>query len=231
MSYKPIIIVAGQPNSVFLEIFFKSLKTKKFKSPLILICSKKLLLMNMKKFKFKKKIKILNSTFNDYKDLNNNFINLIDVKYNKKKNIKETNKYIQKSFDIGFDIINKNISNKFINGPISKAKFLNKKYLGITEYIAKKFLIKKNAMLIYNKKLSVSPLTTHLPIKLVSKKINKNLFFEKVSLIEQFYKNNLKKKPKIGVVGLNPHCESISKFNEDDKIIRPAIKYLKKKKF
>ena len=49
MSYKPILIVAGQPNSIFLEIFFKSIKKKKFKSPLILICSKKLLMENMKK--------------------------------------------------------------------------------------------------------------------------------------------------------------------------------------
>ena len=39
MKYKPIIIVAGEPNSIFLEIFFKSIKYKKFKSPLILISS------------------------------------------------------------------------------------------------------------------------------------------------------------------------------------------------
>ena len=83
-------------------------------------------------------------------------------------------------------------------------------------------------MLIYNKKLSVSPVTTHLPIKLVSKKISKKLILEKIFLIQNFFKDNFKKKPKIGVVGLNPHCESISRFNEDDKIVRPVIKYLKK---
>ena len=43
MKNKPIIISAGDPDSIFLEIFFKALKKKKFKSPLILICSKKLL--------------------------------------------------------------------------------------------------------------------------------------------------------------------------------------------
>ena len=36
-------------------------------------------------------------------------------------------------------------------------------------------------------------------------------------------------KPKIGVVGLNPHCESILKINEDKKIVLPAIKHLKTK--
>jgi len=33
MSYKPILIVAGEPNSVFFEIFFKSITKNYFKSP------------------------------------------------------------------------------------------------------------------------------------------------------------------------------------------------------
>ena len=81
-------------------------------------------------------------------------------------------------------------------------------------------------MLIYNKDLSVCPLTTHLPIKLVSN-INKNLI-KKIELINNFYIDNFNFKPKIAVTGLNPHCESILKFNEDDKIIKPTIRSLKK---
>ena len=42
MKYKRVIIVSGEPNSVFLEIFLKIIK-KKFKSPIILICSKNIL--------------------------------------------------------------------------------------------------------------------------------------------------------------------------------------------
>ena len=57
---------------------------------------------------------------------------------------KKSNKYIKKSFEIAFKILLKKKKNyKFINGPISKKNFLNKKYLGITEYISKKFSIKK----------------------------------------------------------------------------------------
>ena len=52
MNYKPIILVGGEPNSVFLEIFFKSLKMHKFNSPLIIIASKKLLQEQMKKLGF-----------------------------------------------------------------------------------------------------------------------------------------------------------------------------------
>ena len=36
-------------------------------------------------------------------------------------------------------------------------------------------------------------------------------------------------RPRIAVLGLNPHCETVDKFSEEDKIIKPAIKILKKK--
>jgi 4-hydroxy-L-threonine phosphate dehydrogenase PdxA len=83
-------------------------------------------------------------------------------------------------------------------------------------------------MLIYNNKLSVCPLTTHLPLKLVPKKITKLLIQDKLKIINDFYIKKLGFKPKIGVTGLNPHCESVLKFNEDDKIISPAIEFAKK---
>ena len=37
-------------------------------------------------------------------------------------------------------------------------------------------------------------------------------------------------KPRIAILGLNPHCESVDKFDEDEKVTKPAIKYLYKKK-
>ena len=82
-------------------------------------------------------------------------------------------------------------------------------------------------MLIYNKKLSVCPITTHLPLKLVAKKINKKIISDKVYLIDKFYKENFNIKPKIAILGLNPHCESTHEYNEDEKILKPSIKYLK----
>ena len=55
MTYKPIIIVGGEPNSIFSEIFFKSLKIRKFKSPIILIASYDLIKLQMKKLNMKRK--------------------------------------------------------------------------------------------------------------------------------------------------------------------------------
>jgi 4-hydroxythreonine-4-phosphate dehydrogenase len=86
-------------------------------------------------------------------------------------------------------------------------------------------------MIIYNKKFSVCPLTTHLPIKYVAKNINKKEIINKVKLIDKFWKEKFSKQVKIGVTGLNPHCESIDIFNEDKNIILPTIKKLKKLKY
>ena len=189
----------------------------------------------MKKLNIKKKIRLINFFKLDKYHLDNKKINLINVNLNQNnafdKITDKSNIYIKKSFDIAIKILKSKITDKFINGPISKKFFLKKKYLGITEYLARKTDTKSFAMLIFNPSLSVCPLTTHLPLKKVSKEINANLIKEKVKLINIFYKRYFKKNPKIALTGLNPHCESIDKFNEDEKIIRPTIKSLIKSNY
>ena len=232
---KSIIVVAGEPNSIFLEIFFKSFKKVKIKKPLILIASHKLVKMQMSKLNFKMKIKVLDVENIFKSKVDNKQINLINVNYNSSNAFEpissKSNAYIDNCFKIALKIIKKNKLKRLVTGPISKKYFLKKKYLGITEYISKKLGVRKNAMLIYNKNLSVCPVTTHMPLKNVVKKIDKKLIIDKVRLINDFYINNFKSKPKIGVLGINPHCESIDKFNEDDKILKPTIKKLRKQKY
>ena len=223
MNFKPILIVPGEPKSIFFEILFKSLKLIKIKSPLIIICNKKILYKEIKKFNFRKEIEELDLKMLSKKKINNKKIYLINISNNNPKI------YIQKCFDYAFSLLKKGLTNKFINGPINKNKTLKKKYLGMTEYISHSFNKKKFAMLIYNEKLSVCPITTHLPLSQISKKINRNIIKEKIVIINNFYKNFLGIKPKIAVTGLNPHCESVLNFNEDEKIILPTIKSLKKK--
>ena len=234
MNYKPIIIVAGEPNSIFFELFFKVVK-KKIKSPIILIASKELILKQAKilkqkiSFNITTEFEILNKKYNLKK------INLINVDFKQtpgfSKITSKSNQYIANCFDIAIRLLKNNLSEKLINGPISKKTFLKKKYNGITEYLANKTNTKKFAMIIYNKNLSVCPLTTHLPIKYVSKKINNFEIINKVKLIDSFWREKFSKQVKIGVTGLNPHCESIDNFSEDKNIILPTIKRLKKLKY
>ena len=233
MNYKPIIIVAGEPNSIFFELFFKVIK-KKIKSPIILIASEKLILKQAKILKKKIKFNIINDS-KIIKKKNLKKINLINVDFNQSsafdKITIKSNDYINRCFKKAIKLLKNNVTNKFINGPISKKTFLKKKYIGVTEYLADKTNTKNFAMIIYNKNLSVCPLTTHLPIKYVSKKINKLEIFNKVKLINKFWKEKFNKQVKIGVTGLNPHCESIDSFSEDKSIILPAIKELKKLRY
>jgi len=223
VSSSPILIVPGEKKSIFFEIFFKSLKLKSDLSPLILICNKENLDTEIKRFKFNKHIQQIKLNDIYSKKFLKKKIYLINVRN------KDSSLYVHNCFKVAFKLIKKGLTNKMINGPINKSKTLNKKFLGVTEFVAKNFNQNKFAMLIYNKKLSVCPVTTHLPLKLVAKKITKRKIKDKIIIVDEFYKKFLKFKPRIAVIGLNPHCESVLKFNEDIKIIKPVIKYLKNK--
>ena len=59
MKNKPIIIVAGEPNSIFLEIYLKSIKNNDFKKPNILIVSKSLLIKQINFFKYNFKVNVI----------------------------------------------------------------------------------------------------------------------------------------------------------------------------
>ena len=180
MNKKPLIIVPGEPYSVFLEIFFRVFKKsfyKNYKRPIILIGSKNLISMQMKKMKYFHKINLIHKNQIKNVQLNNKKINLINVKLNFNKPFgKITNKstkYINDCFNIALDIMKKKIGFALINGPISKKYFFEGKYDGVTEYLAHKTSKKNNeVMLIYSKLLSVSPITTHTPIKDVSKRLS-----------------------------------------------------------
>ena len=229
MNFNPIIIVGGEPQSVFLEIFLKSIK-KSLKYPIILVSSKDILNKNMKKFKNNLKFNELNKNFSNIKI---GKINLVDINFknftfSKKRITSISNLYIEKSFKKALQIIKLKGCSGLINGPISKKTFLKGRYNGITEYLAKKTNSRDPVMLIYNKELAVCPLTTHIPISKVSKKINKKDITIKIEKINSFYKKYLKRKPRFAITGLNPHCENFTKQNKEKNVIIPAVKVLKK---
>jgi len=230
MKNNPVLIINGDPKSTFNEILIKTLKKKvfkQFKFPIIIICSKNLFIHELKKFKTK-----LNFQNFDAKDiLNNNNIYIFDIPLDYKNlSLNKKNAYIKKSFDMGLNLIKKNKSMALINGPISKTTFLKGKYKGITEFLAFKTKSTNEVMLIFNKELSVSPITTHIPINKVTQKIKKKTIIKKIKSIHQFYKKFLGFKPSIAITGLNPHCETFAGKNIEKTEISSAIKILKRDK-
>ena len=230
MKNKSLVIICGDPKSTFNEILIKTFKNKVFKNarfPIIIICSKKLFKSDLKKLKTKIDFQNL--------DNKNNFLKkkiyLIDIPLDLKNiSLVNTNKYIKKSFEVGLNLMKENKSFALINGPISKNTFLKGKFNGITEFLAFKTRSFHEVMLIFNKKLSVSPITTHVQINKVTQKIRKEIIVNKIKKINSFYKKFLGFKPIIAVTGLNPHCETFSGKNFEKTEISTAIKILKKKK-
>jgi 4-hydroxythreonine-4-phosphate dehydrogenase len=189
----------------------------------------------MKILNYNFKINLINKKMINLDKINNKCINVIniDFKFSKpfEKVSDKSNDYINKCFEQSIKLLNKGLFSGMINGPISKKNFLKVNFLGITEYLANKTNKNNVAMLIYNKTLSVCPITTHLPLKNVYKYLSKKKIIKQVELINNFYLNKLKKKPRIAITGLNPHCESNYKSSEENRIIIPSIKYLIKKKY
>tara|TARA_A100001011_G_scaffold297902_1_gene310713 strand:- start:1326 stop:2306 length:981 start_codon:yes stop_codon:yes gene_type:complete len=238
MKNKPIIIIAGEPYSIFFEIYFKSLKkksTKNIKNPIIIIGSKKLLIKQMKILKYKFKIEELNLNNINSSKLNNKKINIINVNFPHKKAFDKitsrSNPYIKNCCRIALQALKKSKSKVLINGPISKKNFLKSKYPGMTEYFASKVGKKdQEVMLIFNQKLSVSPITTHFPLKKIFNRITIKKIVKNTITLNNFYLKYFSKRPKFGIAGLNPHCESSEKYSEERKIIIPAVKVLRRKK-
>ena len=84
--------------------------------------------------------------------------------------------------------------------------------------------------MLHNKKMSVVPLTTHLRVKDISRNLSQEIILKKIITLNNFYKKLFKKKPYIGVLGLNPHNGEYQKNSEELLKIIPSISILKKKK-
>jgi len=229
---KKIILVTGDPNSINSEIIFKSWKklSSKKRENIFLISNFNLLKDQFKKLKYKINPVIVKNIFKTEKTDDMKIIN-IDINYKNPFNIskKEASKFIIKSLNLAHRLaLNKNIAG-IINCPINK-NLLNKKNSGVTEFLSSKCLIKNDmaSMVIGNSVLMVSPITIHLDLKSVSKKLKKSLIVNKVKKLDIWFKKLFKRKPNVALLGLNPHNAEFKKDSEERKIILPAIKKLKK---
>ena len=227
-------IIAADPNSINSEIIAKVWKKKaEFKNLNIFIIGNYLLIkkqlekikinLNLKKISkiqkqnFKKKLLIYN----------------VPLKFNELFNIsaKAKSDYVINSFKTAINLMKRGKILGLINCPINKIEIFGNKFFGTTEFLAKKEgVLGREVMLLYNKQLSVSPITTHIKLKKVSRNISKKKIVDKLITINKFFLKKLKMKPKIGILGLNPHNDEFRKNSEERKFIIPAIKQLKKKR-
>ncbi len=223
-----IAITIGDINGIGIEILIKLLKKNKIKN-IILFTNIRIL----KKFLKKRKINLkINKIEKKTKNLNykNDYLNIFS--YESKTN--EENTY--KSLNYAYQFCNSNICIGVITLPLRKdliKEKIDKKFIGHTEYFQYLDNKKYSNMILHNKKIIISPITTHIKVKNISKVIsNKKLLYNQIYNLNKTLKIDFNiTKPKLILSGLNPHAGEKGKIGtEEIDIITPVVKSLKIKK-
>ena len=152
-----------------------------------------------------------------------------DVSINYGVNDENAGKYAIKSFTTATTALKDGLIDVLVTAPINKYNIQSDdfKFPGHTDYLDQQ--LDGNAlMFMVQDNLRVGLVTDHIPVNEVAKHLTAELISKKIetinlSLMQDFSIN----KPKIAVLGLNPHAGDGGVIgNEDDKIIKPTIKKL-----
>jgi 4-hydroxythreonine-4-phosphate dehydrogenase len=102
-------------------------------------------------------------------------------------------------------------------------------FTGHTSYLQHKFGAQQSLMLLINGNLRVGLLTEHLPIRDVASQITKEKIVMKAKLMAKSLLEDFGvRKPKIAVLGLNPHAGDQGAIGKEElEIIMPAVEALK----
>ena len=220
-------ITIGDINGIGIEILIKLLKKNKIKK-IILFTNINFLKIFLKKRKINLKINLLNKKS---KNLNykNGYLNIFT--YDSKTN--EENTY--KSLKYAYEFCVNNICIGIITLPLRKdliKEKIDKKFIGHTEYFQNLDKKKYSNMILFNNKIIVSPITTHIKVNNISKLISrKDYLLNQIVNLNNTLKVDFNiKKPKLIISGLNPHAGENGNIGfEEIKIIKPLISKLKHK--
>ncbi len=141
-----------------------------------------------------------------------------------------------KSLKIGHFFCKEKLCIGLVTLPLRKdliKKNIDKYFIGQTEFFQR--LEKKNNsnMILYHNKIIVSPITTHIKVRNISKKIsNKGFLFNQIYNLSKSLERDFNiNKPKLVISGINPHAGENGYIGDEEiKIIRPVLNKLKKKK-
>ncbi|TXD47740.1 4-hydroxythreonine-4-phosphate dehydrogenase PdxA [Polaribacter sp. IC073] len=142
------------------------------------------------------------------------------------KATKVSGAYAAKSLEEAVKHLKEKTIDVLLTAPINKETIQseNFNFPGHTEYLEDN-LEGKSLMILMTDQLRIGLITGHIPISKVAKAITPEIIKEKVSTMYASLKTDFGiSKPKIAVLGLNPHCGDKGVIgNEDDEIIKPTI--------
>ena len=145
------------------------------------------------------------------------------------KNDDVVGSYAIKSFVAATKALKEGLVDVLVTAPINKYNIQSEefKFPGHTDYLDKE-LEGDALMLMVHDDLRVGLLTDHVPVNEVAKHLNEKLISSKIKTIIQTLKQDFEiEKPKVAVLGLNPHSGDNGVIGqEEETIIKPALKKL-----
>jgi 4-hydroxythreonine-4-phosphate dehydrogenase len=145
------------------------------------------------------------------------------------KNDDVVGSYAIKSFVAATKALKEGFVDVLVTAPINKYNIQSEefKFPGHTDYLDKE-LEGDALMLMVHDDLRVGLLTDHVPVNEVAKHLNEKLISSKIKTIIQTLKQDFQiEKPKVAVLGLNPHSGDNGVIGqEEEKIIKPTLKKL-----
>ncbi|HEY9169656.1 MAG TPA: 4-hydroxythreonine-4-phosphate dehydrogenase PdxA [Lutibacter sp.] len=222
-------ISIGDFNGVGIEIILKTFLDKRmfdFCTP-VLFGSAKLITS------YKKNMDI-NLLFNGIRQVDAaiqgrfNVLNLWkdDIEVNLGTPTVESGKYAFESLEAATNSLAKGEIDLLVTAPINKENIQSEdfKFPGHTEYLESK-LEGESLMILMAEGLRIGLITGHIPVSKVSETITSDLIKKKVAILYKTLVQDFAiSKPKIAILGLNPHCGDHGVIGtEDDEMIRPTI--------
>lgn len=136
-------------------------------------------------------------------------------------------KYAVRSLMVATQCLKDKELDALVTAPIHKSNThtVDFPYTGHTPFFKEKFGAKDVLMLLYNNQLRVALATEHVPVANVSAMITKELLHSKITILRDTLIRDFGiDKPRIAVLGLNPHAGDGGQIgNEEQTIIKPAI--------
>ncbi|MDC3075590.1 4-hydroxythreonine-4-phosphate dehydrogenase PdxA [Pelagibacteraceae bacterium] len=223
---KIIAITIGDIKGIGIDILIDSWIKKKINN-FILFSNIDVIKKYIKKRKINVKLNLISKQTDNFNFVRSK-INIISFNINSL----EDNTYKSIKYAYNFCVNDRCIG--LITLPIRKdliKKKIDSRFVGHTEYFQKLNKKKYANMVFFHKKIIISPITTHIEVKKISKFIsNKKFLYNQIYNLNKCLKIDFGlNKPRLIISGFNPHAgENGNIGNEEQKYIIPTINKLKK---
>lgn len=222
IAYEVILKTLAEPRvyEEFVPVIYGSSKAAGFYRKLFDIQGMNLNIINTVEEAHAKKINIINCTGDE-------------IKVEPGKATEEAGKAALAALEKATEDLKKGLVDAIVTAPINKKNIQSDQFHfpGHTEYLEEKFGEGNSAlMLLVNDVMRIAVVTGHIPVNKVAASITSEKILEKLRVLNSSLKKDFTIiRPRIAVLGLNPHAGDEGVIgNEEETIIKPALKVAEK---